>query len=384
MPDVAPNNAGRLTIARIVILSAIAPMALLVAPALTVQLIAQYGLKPAQAGSYFVFELGGLSLASLPALWWMRRWRPRQIATVAAILFIIGNIASVAADSLAMLCVIRLVTAMAGGALIILCLSAAAASVNSDRVFGYWVSGQLVLGAVGLAILPRLFQSFGLDAFYILLACLMLLALPLALGFQDLPPRHGGTGPARRIGLMIVIMAMVTLASYYIAVGGSWSFMTVIAEQAGVAPLRAADTVATASLFGIAGALFAAGLGGRIPRILIMLTGYVMLAGAMLLLSSNTAAFFLPAACLFKFAWTFALPPILAVIGDRDANGTVMSWSNLVIGSSNAVAPILAGALLASLGATAMLFIEILIAAVSCLLVMTLHLQRRPPAATGD
>ena len=71
-------------VARIVAFSAIVPLALLVAPVLTTQLIAERGLTPADVGDYFLFELGGISLASLPALWWLRRVAARQIAPGAA------------------------------------------------------------------------------------------------------------------------------------------------------------------------------------------------------------------------------------------------------------------------------------------------------------
>ena len=86
-------NAAAQTI-RIVAFSAIVPLALLVAPILTGQLIAEYGLKPENVGTYFLFELGGISLASLPALWWMRRFSSRDIAVTAAAVFVLGNLAA--------------------------------------------------------------------------------------------------------------------------------------------------------------------------------------------------------------------------------------------------------------------------------------------------
>ena len=190
-PMPADTDAGatdRALIARVVIFSAIAPLALLVAPVLTTQLIAERGLSPALVGDYFLFELGGISLASIPALWWMRRFTSRQIAPTAAIIFIIGNLLSIVAPSLPVLFGVRLVTALAGGALMLLCLNAAGAAANRDRVFGYWISGQLVLGALGLSLLPRLFAGWGLGAFYGALALMMALALPLAAGLRCFCP----------------------------------------------------------------------------------------------------------------------------------------------------------------------------------------------------
>lgn len=376
----------RLAVLRIVLFSAITPLALLVSPVLTGQLIRQYGLAPNQAGTYFLFELGGLSLASLPALWWMRRYPPRRVALVAAILFIIANLVSALVVSLPLLYAVRLLAALAGGTLMVLCMSMAARNSRSDRIFGLWVMGQLVLGAIGLALLPRLFAVFGLPAFFILAAALMAAVLPLAAGFPDLPmPRRSEsaippgtkTGP----GWPVVMIAMVALCSYYIAIGGSWSFMTVIGQMAGVDSLRAADTVAVASLFGIAGAGGASLLGGRLPRWSLLVTGFAILAGALLLLAVFPAAAFLPAAILFKFAWTFALPPVLAVIGDQDTDGAIMSWSNLVIGAGNVLGPMAGGWMLGRYGSSLMLGAEISFVGLSFLLMLVLVLRskRRGP-----
>ena len=378
MLDTKHSNAGVIEIVRIVIFSAITPLALLVAPVLTGQLMAQFALSPDQVGTYFLFELGGLSLATIPALWWTRRWEPKQIAMVAALIFICGNVASVFADHLHLLYMVRLITAMAGGALMILCLNAAAASPNSDRMFGFWVTGQLVLGAMGLALLPRLFQIFGLDAFFVLTALLMALAFPLVFGFAPRrQPDDSRPSPAV-FNPVPIIIAMVILTLYYLAVSGSWSFMTLVAQRASIAELQASDQVATASLFGIAGAVAAALLGGRVPRTLVLFAGFVVLISSMLLLSWKAATCFFVAVCLFKFAWTFALPAILAVIGDHNADASAMSWSNLVIGSSSAVAPAIAGALIAWRGSSAMLLVEALVAGASFLLVMALHRRARP------
>jgi predicted MFS family arabinose efflux permease len=349
-------NAAAQTI-RIVAFSAIVPLALLVAPILTGQLIAEYGLKPENVGTYFLFELGGISLASLPALWWMRRFSSRDIAVTAAAVFVLGNLASMLASSIALLCIARLVTALAGGALMLLCLNAAAQSANRDRVLGYWVTGQLVLGAIGLALLPRLFQTYGLDAFFAVTALLMTLCIPLARTF-DAPtiPVRKREGKTTRAS--IIIFAMLGVMLFYLAVGGVWSFMTLIGEARGIETFTAANIVATASLFGILGAVTASILGGRVGRKALLIGGFLILMLSLFaLLAPGTNAFTL-SAFGFKFAWTFALPSILAAIASHDNDGSTMSWTNLIIGTGNAIAPMVAGQILRFSGQTSMLLIE--------------------------
>ncbi|MBN9271029.1 MAG: SUMF1/EgtB/PvdO family nonheme iron enzyme, partial [Mesorhizobium sp.] len=65
------------------------------------------------------------------------------------------------------LLLMRAVTGFGGGTLMVLSMISAQDAENPERVFGYWVVGQLVAGAIGLALLPHLFATYGLSSFYI-------------------------------------------------------------------------------------------------------------------------------------------------------------------------------------------------------------------------
>ncbi|HCR57065.1 MAG TPA: MFS transporter, partial [Raoultella sp.] len=60
-------------LAAIVIFAAIAPGILMTAPAVAAQLASEWRLSPGQIGYLFSAELGAMSLATLPAWWWMSR-----------------------------------------------------------------------------------------------------------------------------------------------------------------------------------------------------------------------------------------------------------------------------------------------------------------------
>lgn len=375
---------NRATIVRVVVFSAIVPLALLVAPILTTQLIAERGLSPAEVGDYFLFELGGISLASLPALWWMRRFGSRQIAPVAAIIFIAGNLLSIAAPALPLLFPARLVTALAGGALMLLCLNAAGAAPNRDRVFGWWISGQLVLGAIGLSLLPRLFASFGLNAFYLLLAAMMAAALPLTFRF-DAPTIADAPSAGKGNAFLLPAIAMIAVFAFYVGLGGSWAFMSVIAAQSGLKPLPVADTIAIASLLGIAGALLATFLGGRTSRGRFLIGGYALLfAAVLMLLGRLSLTGFTGAAYAFKFSWTFTLPFILAAIASRDRSGGIMAWINLVIGFGTSIGPVITGRIFESAGAAAMLIFCAAMIGFSLILLLLIEFGAVAPSKSTD
>jgi hypothetical protein len=60
-------------LAAIVIFAAVAPGILMTAPAVAAQLASEWQLTPAEIGYLFSAELGAMSLATLPAWWWMSR-----------------------------------------------------------------------------------------------------------------------------------------------------------------------------------------------------------------------------------------------------------------------------------------------------------------------
>ncbi|MCF8997380.1 MFS transporter, partial [Pseudomonas carnis] len=101
MPISNPAITARL--AAIVLFAAITPTILMTAPAVAAQLASQWQLSPARIGDLFSVELGAMSLATLPAWWWLKRVDWRTAARVAALLFMAANLLSMLADTYAVL-----------------------------------------------------------------------------------------------------------------------------------------------------------------------------------------------------------------------------------------------------------------------------------------
>src|SRR5271170_1586528 len=158
----------------LVVVTAIVPLILLVAPAAASQLASQLKLSPSQVGTYFFFELGAFSLGTLPSYFWFHRIDARRVALVSSVVFCVGNVGTVyCLSAFGELLAVRAITALAAGTLNVLCLMTAAKAVNSDRVFGVCIVGQLSVGAIGLWVFPKLFVTFGISAMY---ACMGVLA----------------------------------------------------------------------------------------------------------------------------------------------------------------------------------------------------------------
>jgi DHA1 family inner membrane transport protein len=345
-------------VAAIVVVSAIVPAVLLMAPAIAGQLAAQLGLGPAQVGTMFSSELAAMSLSTVPAWWWQKRVDWRLVAVTAALLFIAANIASAFAVAYTPLLVLRFISALGGGTLMVICMASAAGSTERDRVYGIWVCGQLVLGALGLWMLPRLFTVYGLSALYISLAVLMVLCFPLLKQFPSSLTTEKKSGPSGRNKPWRAIIAIFAVFAFYIGLSGVWAFAGTIAQLAAIDQETLGTILAIASLLGIAGSLTATAMGGRFPRSVSLALGYgAMTASVATLLGVPGLVRFAAAAFVFKFVWTYVLPFILASVADLDNDGRLMSTTNLVIGGGVAVGPAVAGQLIERSGHTSAMLI---------------------------
>ncbi|MDN7863800.1 MFS transporter [Burkholderia multivorans] len=353
---------ARATLVALVVFAAITPLLLLVAPAVAAQLAVQLRLSASQIGTYFFVELGAFSAATVPSYLWLGRVDARRVAACAIALFGAGNLLTALwMPDFAMLLALRAATALGGGTLMVLCMTSAATSENSDRVYGMWVVGQLIAGAIGLFVLPHVFVAFGLRALYFALAALALAAAPLSRGF----PHSTGmrvARPERDAALAMPAgcgaLAIGAVLAFYLAIGSVWTFASRAAADAGLDSQAAGTVLAIASVMGIAGAALASCAGGRVARRTMLWTGYALLVASLVALAAQPRASGYSAAIFtFKFAWTFVLPFILATVAQIDTSGRLVATLNFVIGSGLAAGPLLAGLMLDAGGTMRALFV---------------------------
>jgi len=344
--NISSSASNKKTIVALVLIAAIAPALLMMAPVVAKQLAIELQMSASAIGTLFTSELGAMSLASIPACYWLSRINWRLAGTLAALIFILANLGSVFVESATGLIAFRILSGFGGGSLMVLCMATASTLPKPDRIYGLWVMGQLVLGAVGLAILPSLFAHFGLSAFFTLLSVLMLICLPLVRYFperkQPLAPSTASSTPTRLA--LPALIGLTAVLLFYVSLNGVWTFMGALADSINIDAQVSGNILAMASLLGIAGAFCATLMGGRSNFRPPMLAGYVIMIGGILLLTGvpDTARFII-AVLSFKFAWTFALPFILASLARIDNNGQLMGLVNLVIGGGLALGPLIAG-----------------------------------------
>ena len=348
-----PNSKGR--VALIVLFSSVVGALLLMAPAVASQLQLQLGLNPSQTGDLFSAELGAMSFASIPAMWWMRKFNIRTMSTIFGTVFIVGNISSAYIGEYGTLLAIRFCTSLAGGSLMVLCMSLAAQTKDRNRVYGLWVMGQLSFGAIGLAVLPHFFDTFGIGIVYWVLAILMIVALPLV---RFLPQRNIAadhisdeqTGPTPKYVLRAAL-GLVAVLAFYISLSGIWTFVGGIAGASLIGTETSSVILSIATVLGIAGSALATVLGDRPNTRTNLLVGYLAMTLSVALLAGMPGLLrFAAAALLFKFTWTFILPYIMSTLSGLDRSGRLVNLANIAIGGGFALGPFMGGRLVESAG----------------------------------
>lgn len=381
-----PKSAtDRGTYTYIAVYSAVLYMTLLIAPVIAAKLVSQFGLSSTEVGGLLSLELGAFSLATVPAYLWLRRVNLVTATRVFTLIAVAGNVASGFVDSYGLLVASRIVTSLAAGSITVIILTLSSKTANPSRAYGLFVTAQLVMGAIILAVFPAVFANANVSAVYWTMAGLALCCL-LVSGRIDGNGLRAGSRTADqelasartvRVPKLKAGLGLAAVLLFYISLSGVWSFMAQIAGGANIGLGTTSLILALATVPGIASSMLATFLGDHPRRALFLILGYVGLtASVAMLVGLSGAVQFALAAILFKFTWTFILPYLLSSISDLDASGQLMNTTNLMIGTGFAVGPILGGILIEATGGfTAMLAVAGVGALVSML--FAAGIQRR-------
>lgn len=332
-------------------ISAVLNAVLLVAPVLAAKLSAQLGLEPAQVGLIASVELGCFSLATVPAFLWLRRVNIRTLTFWCLGVVAAGNVASAMAGSFAMLLGIRALTSFAAGSVIVVILSLSAKAANPSRAYGLFVVSQLAMGAVILFLFPLIYAQRPVAAVYLTLAVLATLCLGcIACVKGDELQAAASDQPAARARLLPLGCALLAVLCFYVALGGVWTFMAQIAIGSGITLDSASSLIGIATIFGVLSSLSSTLVGEHRFGKYFVLAGFAVMAVSIACLFGTPGLLrFVAATVLFKIAWSWMLPFLLAEVS-RVGGAQVMNAANLVIGGGLAIGPLLAGSLIQATG----------------------------------
>ncbi len=321
--DDAVGSVSSRAMTAVVTLAAVVSVTLLAAPGVVGALISGLRFTPKQAGYTIAIEQACMSLAAIPALWWMPRFDRVFIGRLCLCAAVVTNLLCVGTHDFTAIAVLRGLTGIAEGSVMAICLA-------------------VVAGAISLLVLARIAPDYRSPVLFFALALLMAAVLPTV---RWLPHPAGALAnasvgrPAVTAGAAAALAAVLT---FYLAISGVWTYLERIGLQNAIAPEVIARALSIASVFGIGGCWCAAWVGNRLGRGWPLGVGYGILLSAASMLATPVNAFgFAASAFAFLYAWTFSLPFLLAVVAARDPTGRLSPLINLMIGAGLGLGPTL-------------------------------------------
>ncbi len=343
----------------IIPLAAVAVSVMVMAPVLVGQMIHEYGFTASEAGYVISAELGGMGLASLPAFWWIKKFNWRTVARLSILFLALGNVVSAFLTDYTALFAARLVFALGAGNLMVICMASSGKMKNKDRSYGLWISGQLLLGMIGLMILPRVFEISGLWVFYAAFAIAILTVYPLTRfmptgqeeSHDQQVAKAAGLSPADMSAASVPIIAKVICIIgfffFYVSINGLWTYYERIGNEAGYDAKSVGDILAISSIFGVLGALTGVFIAGRIKRSYIVALSYLLVfTSVVTLLQWQDIIGYTTSVVVFKYAGGFAFPFLMGTIATLDRGGTMIVFANIMTGGGLAIGPAVAAAIL--------------------------------------
>jgi len=352
------GGSHRWLLASVLVYTSLIPATFLWAPALATELTLTLGLAPTRIGTMFLVELVFVSLATVLAFFWLNSVHLQRWGLLFISGYILGNLLSgwLLVWSFDGFLIARGLTAVASGSLLILCTHSMRRLPDRGRGFGAMVFAQLILGSIGIAVLPMAFKQFGPGVFFTLQAILMALCVPLyrhlAHQRQEISPKTSVLDGLKQYSTSFSgygLLGMLSILLLYACLSGIWTFLGALQEPTAMSRELLDQLFTVSSIVGIFGAGAATLFGGReryrSPCLLLGYAALVLCLVVMALVPQIGAVY--AAVLVFKFTWTLLAPFMLTVISLHDDHrGGLINLTNLVLGIGVGSSPAMCGWLL--------------------------------------
>ncbi len=299
----------------------------------------------------------GLALATLLFSVFIKKVNFRTVLTVGVIITVLGNFASAFVQDFLLLCFVRTLTGLGEGMIVAVGISALGMTKNPNRWFGFYTATMVVVQAIGLVLIPIIYDSFSLLGVFIGIGLLYLLPLAaiklLPCKSEDFKTVEDVVKPTFKQPKKLLNLGLISLLFCYMGVSGVWAYMSLMGTSAGLTLSFVSQALAISMIAGLLGAIFFALIGDISKKVGLMLISLILMALSLWGLEGNlTEMRYLIALSVFAFFWSIASARLSAVISDVDHSGKYISAAQTVLGFAYILGPILAATLLQDTGYT--------------------------------
>ncbi len=350
----AGGAVGLPTVLAALVFGAIAVAVFLVLP-LYVGALAENGYDDGQLGNLASMDLAGMAVASLLALFWMKRLNWRLVGAVGMAVVIAANFSCLGVEDYGTLLALRLVAGLGGGSAVVLAYGVVASTTHPDRYMGLFVVTQMVFQVAGFLLLPSLLERSGLPVFYYLFIGLASAGLLLAF---LLPPTghaeelHRGEADGLPVkGRLAIFLVLASMMLFFLAQSGIWAFGELIGAAGGLDDQTIGNLLAGTTLVSLFGGAVSAWLDVRFGRVLpILVAVLVQVAMLVFFFGNMSATFFFVVFGVFSFCWNFGIAYQVGTLVSVDSDGRYTALIPAFQGAGLALGPAVAGLFLTGEG----------------------------------
>jgi predicted MFS family arabinose efflux permease len=312
-----------------IVMAVIGPEVFIVQPGFVLGMVEYMGFSEKMAGDISSAEMWGIALTTVLMTFSAHRFNWRHVFFASLLIMIIGNIASIFADTPLLFGLWRFFTGIGAGGLVSLSFTVVGLTDKPDRNFGYMIMWVLVYGAIVLMAMPAAYQLIGMNGVLLFLALLP----ACGLGFVRYLPTSGTEhvqveADAVNLPSNYKYVALLAMFCYFLGQGVVWAYLFLIGITGGGTEQEIANGLTASQFLGVAGALTAAMLGSKLGRSVPLSIGILgTFIPLFWLFGSMGALIYGIAVCVYNYFWNLTHPFLLSAMASFDRSGRVVTYA---------------------------------------------------------
>jgi MFS family permease len=335
------------SILAILLIGVIGPCMFIVQPAYVQGLVEYMSYTDEQAGLITSAEMFGVALTAITSNFVFNRFNWRIQLIVFLVIASLGNVFSLMMQDASSLMIMRFITGLGSGGVMVFSFTMMGITRRSDRNLGYMLVAILSYGAIGLLVMPTALSWVGMEGILIFFSVFCFSGLFF---IKYLPCSHQAhevsEEKTKYYSLLTKFLTLCGVLVYNVAIGLVWVYMFLLGVEAGIPEQTVANGLTVSQFCGVLGAfmavLFESRYGRQLPLTIGILGGG---AGIWLLIGSPPALAFIIGVCIFNGLWNLTVPYLMAFLADFDSKGQVVNTGVSLQFVGYAIGPALAAAL---------------------------------------
>jgi predicted MFS family arabinose efflux permease len=319
-------------------------------PLLMSYLVLGQRMKPPAAGFLMTAEMGASALASVIVARLVQRRQAQRVALWGVCLAAIVSFITLYLDRYGALLVVRILAGLATGMTIMVANVVASNFADPDRFFAQVGLSNLAVGMLLVGIAPYLGTPYTVIflSFLTLLPLMLLMPRGIEAGGSTAAPATQSGAPGQALGLYTVLIVAVTF-TVNLCSGTVWGLYGLIGERSGISA-QAVDSAITVSVAaGAVGVGLASVIGSSVGRIGPFGLSLVLMAGAILVLTSHpSVAAFRIAVCINVAAIYVIIPYLGGLAVALDRHGKTATYVSSAFFCAMALSPFVGGILVST------------------------------------